>query len=147
MRKLKVLWLCLALSALCLAAVQPSATDDASRIIQVAMLPSPLESNLRHLTDESVAFKKASNYASNREAIELIAQGKRAQDKLGIKPSKNSMTSGWTWSLPEGAHQNTKMLTPERLSTFGNHEHLRGESVVVTNDLGDAVTDGWKDEL
>ena len=72
---------------------------------------------------------------------------RRAQGKLGIKPSKDSMTGGWTWSLPEGAHQNTKMLTPERLSTFGSHEHLRGESVVVTNDFGDAVTDGWKDEL
>ena len=39
---------------------------------------------LRYLADESAAFKKASNYASNREAIELIAEGKRAQDKLGF---------------------------------------------------------------
>lgn len=52
MRKLKVLWLCLTLSALCLAAVPPNETDDANRIIQAALLPSPLESNLRHLTDE-----------------------------------------------------------------------------------------------
>ncbi len=41
-------------------------------------------SALRYLTDESVAFKKADNYASNREAIEEIAQGKRAQDKAGF---------------------------------------------------------------
>jgi hypothetical protein len=39
---------------------------------------------LRYLTDESDAFKKASNYATNREAIEEIAQGKRAQDKAGF---------------------------------------------------------------
>ena len=39
---------------------------------------------LRYMADESVAFKKASNYATNREAIELIAQGKKAQDKVGF---------------------------------------------------------------
>ncbi|HZZ80213.1 MAG TPA: hypothetical protein VFE62_16990, partial [Gemmataceae bacterium] len=41
-------------------------------------------SALRYLMDESDAFKKASNYASNREAIEEIATGKRAQDKAGF---------------------------------------------------------------
>jgi hypothetical protein len=41
-------------------------------------------SALRYLTDESVAFKKADNYATNREAIEEIAHGKRAQDKAGF---------------------------------------------------------------
>ena len=52
MRKLKAEWLCVVLSAVCLAATPPSDTDDADRIIQVALQPSPLESNLRHLTDE-----------------------------------------------------------------------------------------------
>jgi hypothetical protein len=85
--------------------------------------------------------------AAAAEAALSWATVRRAQDKLGIKPSKDSMTGGWTWSLPEGAHQKTKVLTPERMSTFGNREHLRGESVVATNDLGDTVTDGWKDEL
>jgi hypothetical protein len=51
MRKPKALWLCF-LSALCLAATPPSDTDDAARIIQAALQPSALESNLRHLTDE-----------------------------------------------------------------------------------------------
>jgi carboxypeptidase Q len=51
MRKLSVLWLSL-LSAICLAATPPTETDDAARIIQVALQPSALESNLRHLTDE-----------------------------------------------------------------------------------------------
>ncbi len=52
MRKPKSLGLCLVLSALCLAATPPAETDDAAHIIQVALQPSPLESNLRHLTDE-----------------------------------------------------------------------------------------------
>jgi putative DNA primase/helicase len=68
---------------------------------------------------------------------------RRAQDKLGIKPSKDSMTGGWTWSLPEGAHQNTKMLTPERPSIFGNHEHLQGESEAISDSLDEAIRDGW----
>lgn len=41
-------------------------------------------SALRYLTEEADAFKKAGNYATNREAIELIAGGKKAQDKLGF---------------------------------------------------------------
>jgi carboxypeptidase Q len=52
MQKRKALWLCFTLSAICLAAIPPSETDDAARIIQAALQPSPLESNLRRLTDE-----------------------------------------------------------------------------------------------
>jgi carboxypeptidase Q len=52
MQKWKVLWLCFTLSAVCLAATPSSETDDATRIIQAALQPSPLESNLRRLTDE-----------------------------------------------------------------------------------------------
>ena len=52
MQKRKALWLCFTLSAICLAAIPPSETDDAARIIRAALEPSPLESNLRRLTDE-----------------------------------------------------------------------------------------------
>ena len=52
MRKLKVLCLCFTLSAICFAATPPTETDDAARIIQAALQPSTLESNLRRLTDE-----------------------------------------------------------------------------------------------
>jgi len=48
---MKAVCLCLCLSAICLAAA-PSETDDSTRIIQAALQPSSLESNLRHLTDE-----------------------------------------------------------------------------------------------
>jgi len=50
--KLKALWLCFILSAVCLAATPPAETDDAALIIQAALQPSLLESNLQHLTDE-----------------------------------------------------------------------------------------------
>src|SRR5580698_3396131 len=52
MRMLKVLWLSFVLSAICFAATPPSETDDAARIIEAALQPSPLENNLHHLTDE-----------------------------------------------------------------------------------------------
>src|ERR1700723_3224247 len=52
MRPLTFLWLGLILAATCLAATSPTESDDAARIIQSALQPSPLESNLRHLTDE-----------------------------------------------------------------------------------------------
>ncbi len=52
MRKLKVLCLCFTLSAASLALNPPSETEDAARIIQAALQPSPLESNLHQLTDE-----------------------------------------------------------------------------------------------
>ncbi len=52
MRKLKVLCLCLALTAFCSATAPTNETDDAARIIQTALQPSALESNLRRLTDE-----------------------------------------------------------------------------------------------
>src|SRR5580692_11011286 len=50
--KMKALWLCFVLSVISLAATPSSDSDDEARIIQTALQPSPLESNLQHLTDE-----------------------------------------------------------------------------------------------
>lgn len=52
MRKLRALWLCAILSAICFAAGPSNDKGDSERIIQAALEPSPLESNLRRLTDE-----------------------------------------------------------------------------------------------
>ncbi len=52
MRNLKAFFLGLIVTAICLAATPPVESDDAARIIQSALQPSPIESNLRHLTDE-----------------------------------------------------------------------------------------------
>ncbi len=51
MHKVKVVFLCLSLTALSFAST-PTESDDTNRIIQFALQPSPLESNLRRLTDE-----------------------------------------------------------------------------------------------
>src|ERR1700683_4487400 len=50
--KMKAVWLCFILGAVCLAATASTDTEDEARIIQAALQPSPLESNLHHLTDE-----------------------------------------------------------------------------------------------
>src|ERR1700683_243540 len=50
--KMKAVWLCFILGAVCLAAAASTDTEDEARIIQAALQPSPLESNLHHLTDE-----------------------------------------------------------------------------------------------
>lgn len=47
-----MLWLCLILSLVCLAAQPAADTAEANKIIQTALQSSPLESNLQHLTDE-----------------------------------------------------------------------------------------------
>jgi carboxypeptidase Q len=48
----KAVCLCFILSTICPAATPPAENDDAPRIIQAALQPSPIESNLRQLTDE-----------------------------------------------------------------------------------------------
>lgn len=52
MRNLNVVALCLLLMPIGLAATPSSDSDDSARIIQAALEPSPIENNLRHLTDE-----------------------------------------------------------------------------------------------
>src|SRR5580700_8425118 len=52
MRNLKAVCLFCFLSAISYSATPPSESDDRARVIQAALQPSPIESNLRHLTDE-----------------------------------------------------------------------------------------------
>src|SRR3984957_923336 len=52
MRNLKAVCLFCFLSAISFSATPASESDDRARIIQAALEPSPIESNLRHLTDE-----------------------------------------------------------------------------------------------
>ena len=42
----------LILSAICFAVTPSADNSDAARLIQAALQPSPIEANLRHLTDE-----------------------------------------------------------------------------------------------
>jgi hypothetical protein len=105
MRKLKVLWLCLGLSAICLAAVPPSETDDAARIIQAALQPSSLESNLRRLTDE-VGGRVPGTPAMQR-AVEWGVQAFKAAGAESVHTEE--FTIPYLWS--EGATEMTVSAT------------------------------------
>jgi len=52
MQNRKALCLCFLLSAVCCAATPAADSAQANQIIQTALQPSPLENNLRQLTDE-----------------------------------------------------------------------------------------------
>jgi hypothetical protein len=52
MPNVKVVCVCALLTAICFAANPPTATDDSTRVIQSALQASPIETNLRVLTDE-----------------------------------------------------------------------------------------------
>jgi carboxypeptidase Q len=52
MRTVKTLFFTSIFSLTCLAATPPADTSEANRVIQAALQPSPLETNLRRLTDE-----------------------------------------------------------------------------------------------
>jgi putative DNA primase/helicase len=49
---------------------------------------------------------------------------RRGKDRLGIKPHKAGMDSGWFWSLPKMLYQDEDAHL-SNVSTFGTGEHLR----------------------
>jgi len=105
MRHGKVLCLCITLSALCFAARPATDTDDATRIIQIALQPSALESNLRHLTDE-VGGRVPGTPAMQR-AIEWGVQMFKAAGADSVHTEEFSIPYSWA----EGATEMTVSAT------------------------------------
>ena len=105
MRKLKALWLCFVLSAVCLAAVPPTDTDDAARIIEAALQPSTLDSNLRRLTDE-VGGRVPGTPAMQR-AIDWGVQAFNAAGADSVHTEEFTIPHSWA----EGATEMTVSAT------------------------------------
>jgi carboxypeptidase Q len=101
MRKLKLLWLCLTLSAICVAATPATETDDAARIIQAALQPSQLENNLRRLTDE-VGGRVPGTPAMQR-AVDWGVQMFKAAGADSVKTEEFTIPFSWS----EGATEMT----------------------------------------
>jgi carboxypeptidase Q len=99
MRIVKTL-LCVALSLICLAATSPS-VDDANRIIQIALEPSQLENDLRHLTDE-IGGRIPGTPAMQR-AVEWGVQAFHVAGADSVHTEEFTMPSSWA----EGATQMT----------------------------------------
>jgi carboxypeptidase Q len=105
MRKLKTVCLCFIVIAICLAATASTETDDASRIIQVAMLPSRLEINLRHLTDEIGG--RVPGTPAMQHAIDWGVQAFKAAGADSVHTEEFSIPYSWS----EGATEMTVSAT------------------------------------
>lgn len=106
MRKLKVLGLCFTLSAACLATTPPpNETEDAGHIIQAALQPSALESNLQHLTDE-VGGRVPGTPAMQR-AVDWGVQALKAAGADSVHTEEFTIPHSWS----EGATEMTVSAT------------------------------------
>jgi carboxypeptidase Q len=105
MRKRKFLWPFIFLSAVCFAATPPTENDDASRVIQAALQPSALESNLRHLTDEIGG--RVPGTAAMQRAIDWGVQMFKAAG--GDRVHTEEFTIPYSWA--EGATEMTVTAT------------------------------------
>jgi carboxypeptidase Q len=102
MQKVKAVWLCLCLSAICLAS---SETDDSTRIIQAALQPSSLESNLRHLTDE--VGGRIPGTAAMQRAVDWGVQMFKAAGADSVHTEEFTIPYSWA----EGATEMTVSAT------------------------------------
>ena len=105
MRNLKAFWRCFILSAICFTVMAPSESDDAVRIIQIALQPSPLESNLRGLTDE-IGGRVPGTPAMQR-AVEWGVQVFKAAGADNIHTEEFTIPHSWA----EGATEMTATAT------------------------------------
>jgi Zn-dependent M28 family amino/carboxypeptidase len=115
MRKLKVLGTLLTLSAICFALTPRTETDDASAIIQAALLPSPLESNLRHLTDE-VGGRVPGTPAMDR-AVDWGTQMFKAAGADSVHTEEFTIPNSWS----EGATSMTVSTTGTAFDPKSTH--------------------------
>jgi carboxypeptidase Q len=115
MQKRKALWLCFTLSAICLAAIPPSETDDAARILQAAFQPSPLESDLRRLTDE-VGGRVPGTPAMQR-AVDWGVQMFKAAGADSVHTEEFTLPYSWS----EGATEMTVSATGTALDPKLTH--------------------------
>ncbi|MGA3351340.1 MAG: M20/M25/M40 family metallo-hydrolase [Candidatus Sulfotelmatobacter sp.] len=101
MRIPKTVSLCFILCAICLAATPDSESDDATRIIQTALQPSPIENNLRQLTDE-IGGRVPGTPAMQR-AIEWGTQMFKAAGADSVHTEDFEISNSWA----EGATEMT----------------------------------------
>jgi len=105
MGKLKTVCLCFVLSAICIAATPAPDSGVATRIMQSALQPSPIEGNLRRLTDE-IGGRIPGTPAMQR-AIEWGVQTFKEAGADGVHTEQFSIPYSWA----EGATEMTVSAT------------------------------------
>jgi len=99
MRTLKFAFLCLLLNSVCLATPPADSPDQANQIIQTALQPSSLESNLQELTDE-VGGRVPGTPAMQR-AIEWGRQKFRAAGADSVHTEEFTIPNSWAEGATE----------------------------------------------
>ena len=99
MRNLKLSCLCLVLCAFCCAATTSSDSDDAARIIQTALQPSAIQSNLRQLSDE-VGGRVPGTPAMDR-AVEWGVQKLKAAGADSVHTEEFTIPYSWAEGATE----------------------------------------------
>jgi len=154
MRNLKLSCLCLVLCAFCCAATTSSDSDDAARIIQTALQPSAIQSNLRQLSDE-VGGRVPGTPAMDR-AVEWGVQKLKAAGADSVHTEEFTIPYSWA----EGATEMSISATgtaPDRNPTKIPKVEFRVRCVsiawapalapvkhVPVVDVGDGSTDEFK---
>ena len=101
MRRTQTLFVFLMVVSFCLAAAPSTENDDAGRIIQEALKPSPLESNLRHLTDE-IGGRVPGTPAMQR-AVEWGIEGLKTAGADSVHTEEFTMPHSWSEGATEMA--------------------------------------------
>jgi hypothetical protein len=101
MRNCKSLGLCLFLSAACFAVNPPNESGDAARIIQAALEPSSLETNLRRLTDE--VGGRVPGTPAMQHAVDWGVQAFKAAGADSVRTEEFTIPQSWA----EGATEMT----------------------------------------
>src|ERR1700722_20460724 len=120
MRNLKLSCLCLVLCAFCWAATTSSDSDDATRIIQTALQPSPLQSNLRQLSDE-VGGRVPGTPAMDR-AVEWSVQKLKAAGADSVHTEEFTIPYSWSEGATEMAVSATGSALDPKLAHVSNVE-------------------------
>src|ERR1700738_861752 len=101
MRRTQALCVLLMAGWFCLAAAPSTENDDAGRIIREALKPSPMESNLRHLTDE-IGGRVPGTPAMQR-AVEWGIEGLKTAGGDTVHTEEFSMPHSWSEGATEMA--------------------------------------------
>jgi len=101
MRRTQALFVFLMAGWFCLAAAPSTENDDAGRIIREALKPSPMESNLRHLTDE-IGGRVPGTPAMQR-AIEWGIEGLKAAGADTVHTEEFTLPHSWSEGATEMA--------------------------------------------
>ncbi len=121
MRNPKAFFPCLILTSICLAATPSTESDDATRIIQSALQPSsPIESNLRHLTDE-IGGRVPGTPAMQR-AVQWGINAFKAAGADSVHPEAFTIPHSWAEGATEMSVSSTGTALDAKLTQIPKFE-------------------------